>query len=334
MFKLSQDQINHFNQKGYLIVENVLADDDIAEIRAEYEAILDREAPRLVANGQLTRAYSNLPFEERYTKILYELEDMYAIYQYLDISLPLLQDMPKDASLNAGTAVFKNLLTHPHILDIAETILDTAELYSNPVQHTRIKPPVAALPKSSVIDSNVAKTGWHQDEAVLTDDATETNMLTVWVAMTDANVQNGCMMCVEGSHIKDVTMHCPGNHLASSAEIFIPDELIEQEKIVPLEVGKGGVVLLHQRTEHGSYSNKSDAIRWSFDLRYHPIGQNTGREVFPGFVARSVEHPEAVVTDPDAWAKEWYDTRDRIIAGEHVQFNERWLPYGRHQLCA
>ena len=333
MFKLSQDQIKHFNEKGYLIVENVLSDTDIAQIRAEYETILDREAPKLVAQGKLSRTYDELPFEERYTRILYELEDMYAIYQHLDISLPLLQDMPADASLNAGPAVFNHLLTNPNILDIAESIIGTGELYSNPVQHTRIKPPAAALPNSN-IDSNVAKTGWHQDEAVLTADATNTNMLTVWVAMTDANVENGCMMCVEGSHIKDVTMHCPGSHASSSAEIFIPDEFIDNDKVVPLEVGKGGLVLLHQRTEHGSYSNQSDAIRWSFDLRYHPVGQHTGREVFPGFVARSHSHPETVLTDANAWAQEWFETRDRIIAGEHVQFNERWKPYSRHELCA
>ena len=333
MYELSHAQISHFNEKGYLILENVLSDADIAHIRAEYEAILDREAPRLVAEGKLSQTYSDLPFEQRYTNILFELEDMYTIYQHLDISLPLLQDMPADASLNAGPAVFHHLLTHPNILDIAETIIGTPELYSNPIQHTRIKPPAAALPDSN-IDSNVARTGWHQDEAVLTGDATDTNILTVWVAMTDANVENGCMMCVEGSHVKEMTMHCPGNHASSSAEIFIPDELIEDDKIVPLEVGKGGVVLLHQRTEHGSYSNHSDAIRWSFDLRYQPIGQHTGRDVFPGFVARSAAHPDAVLTDPAAWAKSWTDTRDRIVAGKSVQFNERWLPNSRHQWCA
>lgn len=333
MYTLTPEQLTHFNEKGYLILENVLSEDDIAQVRAEYEAILDREAPRLVAQGKLSQTYADLPFEDRYTKILFELEDMYAIYQHLDISLPLLQDMPQDASLNAGPAVFNHLLTHENILDISESILGTSELYSNPIQHTRIKPPAAALPQSN-IDSNVAKTGWHQDEAVLTADAEEINILTVWVAMTEANVNNGCMMCVEGSHIKDVTMHCPGNHASSSAEIYIPEELIEQDKVVPLEVGKGGVVLLHQKTEHGSYSNNSDAIRWSFDLRYQPVGQKTGREVFPGFVARSAAAPETVLTSAESWAQSWTDTRDRIVAGEHVQFNERWLPYSRHQWCA
>lgn len=333
MTKLSPNQIAQFEEQGYLIIENVLSEGDIAAIRAEYAAIVVREAPRLVAEGKLSQTFSHLPFERQYTQILHELDDMYALYQHLDISLPLLQEMPPDASLNTGTAVFHHLLTHPNILDIAESILGTPELYSNPVQHTRIKPPMAALPNTS-LDSNVARTFWHQDEAVLTDDATETNILTVWVAMTDATVKNGCMMCVAGSHRQEMTLHCPGSHATSSAEIYIPDDLIDQEKVVPLEVGRGGVVLLHQLTEHGSYDNNSDQIRWSFDLRYHPIGHKTGRDIFPGFVARSTANPDQVLTDADAWARLWHDTRDQIVAGKHVQFNERWLKYGRHQLCA
>lgn len=334
MLTLTPQQISEFYEKGFLIIEDVLSESDMQAVRSEYSAIIDREAPRLVAEGKLSQTYAELPFEERYTKILHELDDMYALYQHLDISLPLLQDMPKDASLNAGPAVFNHILTNPNILNIAEGILNTPELYSNPVQHTRIKPPASALPEGTAVDSNVARSGWHQDEAVLTDDVGEIDMLTVWVAMTDANRENGCMMCVEGSHIKEMTMHCPGSHAQSSAEIFIPDDLIDQDRVVDLEVGKGGVVLLHQRTEHGSYDNQSDQIRWSFDLRYNKIGQKTGREVFPGFVARSAENPNAVLTDAEAWAQEWFDTRDRIVAGEHVQFNERWLPYSRHQLCA
>ena len=33
MFKLSKEQLNHFNNKGYLVVENVLSDTDIEKVR-------------------------------------------------------------------------------------------------------------------------------------------------------------------------------------------------------------------------------------------------------------------------------------------------------------
>ncbi len=331
MPKLTQEQLTFFNNNGYLIVENVLNENDIENIRSEYEAILDREVPKLIATGQLSQDYSSFGFEERYTKILQELDDMYAIYQHLDISLPLLHSMDADASLNAGPAVFKHLLSNPKILDIAESIIGP-ELYSNPVQHTRIKPPQNAL-ANKALDSNIARTGWHQDEAVLTDDALDINMLTVWVAITDATEENGCMVCVPGSHKDAVSMHCPGNSF-SSAEIFIPDELIPQEKITPMPVKKGGLVLLHQLTEHGSLENNSQQIRWSFDLRYNVIGQNSGREIFPGFVARSQKHPEEVLTDAQVWAEEWFSTRDQLAAQGEVAFNERWKKFNRHSLCA
>jgi len=331
MPKLSQEQLEFFNINGYLIIEDVLNNHDIENIRQEYAAILDREVPKLVESGQLSQDYGALEFEERYTKILQELDDMYALYQYLDISLPLLHKMEPTASLNAGPAVFNHLLSNPKILDIAESIVGP-ELYSNPVQHTRIKPPQKTLTNKD-LDSNVARTGWHQDEAVLSDEAVDINILTVWVAVTDATEENGCMICVPGSHKQAVSMHCPGNTF-SSAEIFIPDELIDQKQVTPMPVKKGGVVLLHQLTEHASLENNSEQIRWSFDLRYNVIGQNSGREIFPGFVARSQNNPKEVLTDAQVWAEEWFSTRDQLAAKGDIAFNERWKKFNRHSLCA
>ncbi|MEM7539879.1 MAG: phytanoyl-CoA dioxygenase family protein [Chloroflexota bacterium] len=331
MAKLNQSQIDFFNENGYLIIEDVLSDDDIAAVREEYTTILDREAPRLVDEGLLSQTYAHLPFEERYTHMLCELDDIYALYQYLDISLPLVSQMPSDMSLNAGPAVFNHVLTNHKVLDIAESVLGL-ELYSNPVQHARIKPPKTALPDIE-LDSNMAKTFWHQDEAVLTDDAVGIEMLTVWVAMTDATEENGCMVCVPGSHRQDVTMHCPATG-TSASEIFIPGAMIDPDKVMPLPVKKGGVVILNQLTEHSSLENHSDQIRWSFDLRYNVIGQKTGRDVFPGFIARSEAQPENVLTDASVWADLWYETRDHLAAGGKIAFNERWERFGRHALCA
>ncbi len=67
----------------------------------------------------------------------------------------------------------------------------------------------------------------------------------------------------------------------------------------------------------------SDAIRWSFDLRYNPIGQPTGRPIFPDWVARSRAHPESELRDPAAWARLWLDARDRL-AGKGKQTTNRW----------
>ena len=206
------------------------------------------------------------------------------------------------------------------------------EIYSNPVQHTRIKPPARHLP-GTALDANIAATLWHQDSAVIDAAADGTDMLTVWLALTDATVENGCLIVERGSHHEDMTLHCPGKIFP--AEIYIPESIIDGDRVMPMEVPSGGAVLLHKTTEHGSLDNRSDDIRWSFDLRYQPIGQPTGRSVFPGFVARSSSHPEQVVNDPDEWADLWWEARDRIANGEvPMHLNARWEANARQPICA
>ena len=81
--------------------------------------------------------------------------------------------------------------------------------------------------------------------------------------------------------------------------------------------------LLTKMPVHSSLPNVSDRIRWSFDLRYRPTGQATGRSVFPGFVARSASNPGSELHDAGVWYEMWKDTRDSLAIGEQPSFN-RW----------
>ena len=72
-----------------------------------------------------------------------------------------------------------------------------------------------------------------------------------------------------------------------------------------------------------SLENHSDEFRWSFDLRYNPIGQPTGRPHFPGFVAQSRLNPDSVLDDWREWAQLWLDARDRLAELDAVKVN-RW----------
>ena len=329
MAGLTVEQLERFDEDGYLVVEDVLAEEDLAALEDEYLEILNRVTADLVAQGRIP-PLQGASFSERYIEAMRHIDDMYAIYQHLDICLPMVKELDHTHTMNTGSAVF-SLLTNPRLLDIAESVIGP-EIYSNPVQHTRIKPPAHSLP-DAVTDSNIAATTWHQDAGVINPEADGTHMLTVWLAITDTTVENGCLIAERASHREDLTPHCPGT--AASATTYIPEEIIDWDRVVPLEVGAGGLVLLHKLTEHGSLDNHSDDIRWSFDLRYQPIGQPTGRSVFPGFVARSRAHPEQVLTEPDDWANLWWQARDRIVNGQVPwQFNARWDANARLPVCA
>lgn len=268
--KLTQTQLDDFNRDGFLVINDVLTEADRTPLFAEYSEVVNRVATERGITGDDWHALS---FEERFTQLV--AKDPEA-YEFLDISLPLTNELTNASGMHAGPAVF-DLLTHPALLDIAESIVGP-EVISNPVQHVRIKPPESVLNAVGAGNSNMGRTGWHQDAAVVLENAENSPILTVWVAMTDATPEMGCMQAVPGSHLNSsMGKHCPGK--TGTGEIYIPKDLVGEQTHVDLSVRAGGVVLLHKKTWHGAGPNETNNIRWSFDLRFQPPGYATGREL-------------------------------------------------------
>jgi ectoine hydroxylase-related dioxygenase (phytanoyl-CoA dioxygenase family) len=99
--------------------------------------------------------------------------------------------------------------------------------------------------------------------------------------------------------------------------------LVDETKAVPLPVDSGGVIIFHPLTPHASLVNRTSEIRWSFDLRYNPRGQPTGRAHFPDFVARSRANPESELKSWKTWRGMWKDARARLAASPHIDIH-RW----------
>lgn len=186
---LSKEQLQSLHHEGFLVVDNVLdAATDLDPILREMEEILDRLVIELQQQGTIPSTLENddddmwadLPFGERLCHIIKITGESYS--QHFDFSLPK-GHVDADAPLYLGEALFR-LLTHPKILDCMQDVLGTTEIYSNPVQHVRLKPPELVAPSASGRSSVlVNETPWHQDNAVLTTDADETNVWTVWIPL-------------------------------------------------------------------------------------------------------------------------------------------------------
>jgi phytanoyl-CoA hydroxylase len=316
--------LDFFQEQGYLVVNDVFDQQlDIQPVVQEYMTLLDSMVEKWVREGTITSAYADLPFPERLARILSETGP--AGFSPFDISLPF-TGVTAETPMHVGPAVF-NLLTSPRLLDVVEQFIGP-EILSNPIQHVRIKPPEHLLP-STFGPSLVTRSDWHQDQGVALPEVDETEMLTVWVAINDATVENGCLCVVPGSHTGGLATHCPG--VGERKGLHIPDEL-RGEHVVPVPVRSGGVLFLHRRTMHASLTNTSDGIRWSFDLRYQPIGQPTGRPWFPAFVARSRQNPDSAVTDWRVWADLWAQTRLRLTENPPEGKFNRWD--GSEPVCA
>ena len=323
--RITADDLARFEDDGFVVIRGLLDPTrDLDPVVAEYETVLDRLVDRWKTDGHLAETHHGLPFAERLLKTVPAARQPYDLA--MDISLPQAGIRP-DTPMHHGSAVF-GLLRTPVLLDAVEQFIGP-EIYSNPVQHTRIKLPESLLPPEAWTGLT-ARIDWHQDQGVLTSDADDCQILTVWFPITDAHVDNGCLAVVPGSHKRDLVTHCRNTNPLSLGQVSIPEMLVEPNQ-VPQPMDPGDVLFMHRRTQHSGLPNRSERIRWSFDLRYQPIGAPTGREWFPGFVARSRAEPDSALVDARAWADSWRDARDRLAAGDDVRFN-RWT--GESPYCA
>lgn len=306
----------HFDEFGYVVVEGILDEATLRAIEDDYAAALDRLVEDRFAAGKLSSRYADLPFGRRLMQVIGEGVNW---AQHFDISLPQ-GGIKHDTPIHTTEAMF-NVLTHPRLLDAVEAFVGP-EITSNPIQHVRIKPPEDRVPPNQR-GGLLVRVGWHQDQGVALPEVDQTEMLTVWLAITDATVENGCLCVVPGSHRGGLSPHCPG--AGPAGDLQIPSRFIGggRAKPVPVPVRRGSALFMHRLTQHASLKNVSDDIRWSFDLRYQPTGQPTGRPAFPHFIARSRAHPETELRDWRAWARLWADARERLAERTLAPFN-RW----------
>lgn len=329
---LSSEQLAQLEEEGYLVVEEVLdPEKDLDPILDDFATITDRLAGDLLADGHISDLYQDLPFGKRFTKIIAETGQSHS--QHFDFSLPKGQ-VGAQAPMYLGQALF-DLITNDSLLDCVQDVVGP-EIFSNPVQHARLKPPEAVVPKKAVgMSVLVGETPWHQDNAVLTQDADATSVLTVWIPLVDSTIENGCLIVLPKSHRwsqpqgQPIAQHCPRGH----GVLEIPNHLIEphRQQVVRLPVKRGGILIFHRRLMHASLPNMTDDLRSSLDLRYQPLGDPTGRDVFPGFVVRSSQHE--VLQSRDKWEELWRETQKRMSSPNYKGSPfDRWR--GDHPLCA
>ncbi len=309
---LSDEQRASFETNGYLVIDHLLDDEDLRPLELEYEQLLDQTAHQLHNEGKIPSTYEKLDFGERFARVLADYPDLHLFF---NISLPLINGPVEAQNYHAhtGPAVFA-LLRNRKVLDVVEDFIGP-EITSSPIQQMRMKPPQQTLALSNAEHSNVGLTTWHQDIVAILPEADQTEQVTVWIAIRDANEETGCLVSASGSHRQGPVIHCPGELLAS--EPHVPTAFMAEQATTPLPVQRGGIILFHKFNIHCSLPNRSDKLRWSVDLRYHPTGQASGRPAFPGFVARSHSHPESELRDPIEWAKLWEQARARIVSGQY-----------------
>jgi ectoine hydroxylase-related dioxygenase (phytanoyl-CoA dioxygenase family) len=148
------------------------------------------------------------------------------------------------------------LVHHPKILDAAEDVLG---------------PNLLCWTTNFFIKeaNSPGFVSWHQDAFYW--GLNKDTVMTAWVALTPANLKNGCMKFLPGSQTQDHLQHVDTFHkdnlLSRGQEIAVK---VDADNTVDCILNPGEMSLHHVKLVHGSEPNRSNDRRIGLAIRYIP----------------------------------------------------------------
>lgn len=190
--KLGEEHIRQFEAEGYLAFENVLTLEEVEEARAALteltqgliEAARQGKAEILAPAENATQNYAGVQFKKPGSPFNAHFE--------ADVD-PLSID-PHEAELKVRKLAayhqehpcFVRLVSHPKVQGFVSSLIGYNALLKDEM----------ALSKPPFIGSEKP---WHQDNAYFIYLPLE-SIITAWITLDDATVENGCMHVMPGAH--------------------------------------------------------------------------------------------------------------------------------------
>ncbi len=108
---------------------------------------------------------------------------------------------------------------------------------------------------------------WHQDMAYWPD-TPDTRTATLWLAIDDSTIDNGCMRFVPATAGEEtLRSHTPqfGDRGTSHA---LGTDLLPGDQVVPVPIARGDVTVHNERVMHGSGGNNTSGFRRAYVLAF------------------------------------------------------------------
>jgi len=184
------------------------------------------------------------------------------------------------------------ILVHPALLDVAADLLGTPEVSVHGIFNARPKLP----------DQVWTRTPWHQD-AQYYRDAADGHVLSLWYPLQAVGEHNSCLQVAPRRHRGPLF---DGHHDEETGFLGLSPRDREDLQGVAVAMQPGDLLCFTQKTPHRALPNRSDAVRWSLDVRYEATDRATESGRDKGFIARSPRDPAAVVPYAE-WEQRWAD---------------------------
>jgi len=125
---------------------------------------------------------------------------------------------------------------------------------------------------------------WHQDAKYIGFEPH--NWVTAWLAVTDANEENGCMRMWAGTHKEKIREH---KDTFNESNLLTRGQTVQNvplEKTIPNELKAGQLSLHHPMIVHGSTPNRSKSRRIGFVIQSY-IGTNVDQVIGKVYVQQA-----------------------------------------------
>ena len=155
---------------------------------------------------------------------------------------------------HASRASWLELCRHPRILDAVESVLGPDLILI--MSHVISKRPGDGLPVA-----------WHQDNTYW-HSVKGTEVGTVWLALDDADLANGCMQVIPCTHEGYPEMEKVSTGANDLLGLTVEVTRDMAEAAVPLEMPAGSLSIHDSYVLHGSEPNTSDRRRAAYTMRY------------------------------------------------------------------
>lgn len=120
---------------------------------------------------------------------------------------------------------------------------------------------------------------WHQDATYLLGSLSG---LTFWIPLSDVDAERGSVELIPGSHRNGFyPFHCTLPELSPKSSLSPQDVRLEKDPEQPplcIQASAGDLVIFSQLLLHRSTPNRSNSIRWTIQLRYADLKEDTFRD--------------------------------------------------------
>jgi phytanoyl-CoA hydroxylase len=252
---LTRDQIYSFRENGYLVVPNFIRDKVIDEMKTRIHKIQKKFDPSTIKLSIFTSTVDDDKhikddyFYDSSDKISFFLEDDAVDKVTGKLKYPIESSLNKIGhALHDKDAVFREFSFRTMIRNYCKdlgmdipTVVQSMYIFKGPQFGGEVTP--------------------HQDSTFLYTENDEAVVVGFWFALEDANVDNGCLWGLPGSHKNGLQNRW---ERTPNGPKFLPKkpELAYEttkwdDQYVPIEVKKGSAVLLHGHFVHRSHKNVS-----------------------------------------------------------------------------